>query len=457
MRDRACYGVKRPSPSGRWLWAALSGLMGLTGWAAGGSCVRADELVAITGGRIIPVVGQELERGTILIRNGRIAAVAAEVEVPVEARVIDATGQTILPGFIDVHSSDPMSQSNERNPNVPFLSVVDTIDPQALYFDDARRNGITAVSVVPGNSTMIGGQTAVVRTAGTYVNDMLIASPVGVKLSLRPPSGSRMSHLAALRRELDRAKGTAAADAGEAADTEPSTSTDGGNDAGGEGDSPESPPASPPSGQGSEAQQQGLEVLRQLVGGQLLAFIYCDLPMDVVHALELIKAYDLKPILILGRECDRAASLLADLPYPIVLDPRLVYWRTRPNTRREERVDVPAVFHGLGKSFLLQADTTASRQTLGSGYLWYQAAVAVKSGLSREQAIQALTLAPAQALGIDDSVGSIEVGKDADLVILTGDPLGTLTWVDKTLVGGEVVYDRSQDEFLRRLLEATEQ
>jgi hypothetical protein len=457
MRDRACYRVSRPSPTGRLLWAVWMGLVCGTGGVSGLSLVQADELVAITGGRIIPVVGPELERGTILIRNGRIAAVAAELEVPVEARVIDATGQTILPGFIDVHSADPMSQSNERNPNVPFLSVLDTIDPQALYFDDARRNGITAVSVVPGNSTMIGGQTAVVRTAGTYVNDMLIANPVGVKISMRPPSGSRMSHLAALRRELDRAKGTAAADAGEAPDSGSSEASEGASEGGGDGDSPESAAAAPTSGQASDAQQQGLEVLRQLVGGQLLAFIYCDLPMDVVHALELIKAYELKPILILGRECDRAASLLAEVPYPIVLDPRLVYWRTDPNTRREERVDVPAVFHGLGKSFLFQANTTASRQTLGSGYLWYQAAVAVKSGLSREQAIHALTLGPAEALGIDDSVGSIEVGKDADLIILTGDPLGTLTWVDKTLVGGEVVYDRSQDEVLRRLLEATEQ
>lgn len=457
MKDSACYRMGQPSSWSRLLWAAWIGLVCGTGWASGELSVRADELVAITGGRIIPVVGPELDRGTVLIRNGRIAALAPELEVPPEARVIDATGQTILPGFIDVHSSDPMSQSNERNPNVPFLSVVDTIDPQALYFEDARRNGITAVSVVPGNSTMIGGQTVVVRTAGTYVNDMLIAGPVGVKISLRPPSGSRMSHLAALRRELDRAKGTAAADTSDPAESDSSESVEGSSEEGVGGQAQESPEASQTSGQGADARQQGLEVLRQLVGGRLLAFIYCDLPMDVVHALELIKTYDLKPILILGRECDRAAALLAEVPYPIVLDSRLVYWRTDPNSRREERIDVPAVFHSLGKTFLFQADTNASRQTLGSGYLWYQAAVAVKSGLSREQAIHALTLGPAQALGIDESVGSIEVGKDADLIILTGDPLGTLTWVDKTLVGGEVVYDRSRDEFLRRLLEATEQ
>nr|MCU0717980.1 amidohydrolase family protein [Pirellula sp.] len=92
------------------------------------------------------------------------------------------------------------------------------------------------------------------------------------------------------------------------------------------------------------------------------------------------------------------------------------------------------------------------RTTIGSSYLWYQAALAVKYGMTEEAALRALTLAPAELLGIADTVGSIEAGKDADIVILSGEPLRTATWVEKTIVNGKVVYDRANDDKLKRLL-----
>ena len=95
--------------------------------------------------RCMPVTGPPIDGGIVLIRNGKIEAVGKDVAIPSDAKVIDATGKVVVPGFIEAHSSRGMDQSNETNPNVPFLSVVDAIDPSQDYFEECRRNGITTV------------------------------------------------------------------------------------------------------------------------------------------------------------------------------------------------------------------------------------------------------------------------------------------------------------------------
>jgi len=409
--------------------------------------------LAIRGGRVITMEdGQELSNGVILIRDGRIEAVGESLNIPGEYKVIDATGQVVMPGFVDVHSSGGMGQANERNSNVPYLTVLDTIDPASTFFEECRRNGITSAAIVPGNSTMIGGQAAVLKTSGTFIPEMAQQRLIGLKLSMQPPSGSRMSHIATLRREMNKAK---KAKAGEAVDKdEPASpvsaaaaSEDSADETAGEG-AGEAAAAAP----SAEQAQQGLEVLGKLIGGELIAYVYCENAMDVGQALRLIEEFQLKPVMVLGRNCDKAAGILAEKKLPVVLDSEMVFWREDPRTREEEKIVTPKIFGDAGMSYMFQADTNPSRATLGSNYLWYQAATAVKYGLSRQDALAACTKLPATTLGIDKQVGSIAVGKDADIVILTGEPLATQTWVDKTIVLGEVVYDRTSDERLRRLL-----
>src|ERR1700756_3759594 len=133
----------------------------------------AQEQLAIKGGRVLPIGKPPIEGGVILIRDGKVQAVGAkDLPIPADYKVIDATGKVVMPGFIDAHSSRGMDQANERNTNVPFLSVVDAIDPGQEYFEDCRRNGVTTVAIVPGEDTMIGGQAAVIKTAGSYVEQM---------------------------------------------------------------------------------------------------------------------------------------------------------------------------------------------------------------------------------------------------------------------------------------------
>ena len=182
-------------------WLALAGLLALAARAP------AQEQLAIKGGRVVPIAGPPIDGGVVLVRDSKVQAVGKGLAIPSDYRVIDAAGKVVLPGFIEAHSSRGMDQANERNSNVPFLSVIDAIDPGQEYFEDCLRNGVTTVAVVPGNETMIGGQAAVIKTAGTYVEQMIVKRQAGIKISLRPTAGrSRMSHQAALRKELDAAR-----------------------------------------------------------------------------------------------------------------------------------------------------------------------------------------------------------------------------------------------------------
>ena len=424
---------------------------------AGSTSAMAQDRLAIRGATIIPVVGDRIEGGTILISDGRIEAVGKDINIPVEAKVIDATGRFIMPGMINVHSAAGMSQANEQNSNVPFLSVVDSIDPIADFFEESRRNGVTTAAVVPGNSTMIGGRTAIVKTAGSYVNDMLVKRDAGLKISLAPTSGSsRMSHFARLRRELLKAqkpeeeKDTTAEKPAEEAKPEGES----GDTPKPEGDAAATPAATPAPSAQAETEKATREALVSLLKGEMPAIIYCETSMDVPQALALVDEFKLKPILVLGRDCYKAAKLVADRKLPVVLDSSMVYWQTDPITRKEEKIVLPKIFSDAGASYVFQAADNGT--SLGTHYYWYQAATAVRYGMSAEDALKALTLDSAKLLGIDDSVGSIEMGKDADLVILTGEPLSVSTWVETTLVGGKVVYQKSEDDELRLLFNPEE-
>ncbi len=418
---------------------------------AGGCLTASAQDVAIKGATIITMKGERIEKGVIIVRDGRIAKVGADLKVPVEATVIDAEGKVVMPGIINVHSSAGMSQANESNDNVPFLSVVDSIDPALTFFEESRRNGVTSAAVVPGNSTMIGGRGAVVKTAGGYVNDMVLKKDVGLKISMAPRTGSRLAHYAKLRKTLEdvveaQKKRKEKEDEDAKAKAEADKKKDDKKEA---AKKPAAKPKTPAAESVTAAATR--EAMESLLAGKLPAFIYCSQAMDVTNAIRLVDEFKLKPIFVVGRDAYKAADALAARKAPVILDSRLVSWRTDPRTREDEKIVLTKIFQDKGCEFLFQADDRTIG--LGSHYHWYQAATAVKYGMPKEDALKALTINAARALGIDEFVGSIEEGKDADLVILSGDPLKAATWVEKTLVGGEVVYEREKDERLRLLFE----
>lgn len=433
---------------------------------AGGSAV-AQERLAIKGGKVLPVSGPAIENGVVLVRNGKIEAVGKDVAIPSDAKVIDATGRVVVPGFIEAHSNRGTDRPNETNPNVPFLSVVDSIDPSADYFEECRRTGVTSVAVVPGNATMFGGQAAVVKTHGSIVDDMIVKRAAGIKISLRPMQDrNRMGQIAQIRKSLDDAKEMVAEDskpeAKPAAEDKPADKSDnaatdtqpprrgnrqGGNRTARPGEAPDSALVT--------------EALAKLLRGEMLAFIYCDLAMDVPQAIKLVNDYKLKGVLVLGQDCHKAIPQVAASKLPVVLDPTMVYWETDPRTGEDKQIVLPKMYRDAGVPVNFQVTGFAAGNlfrapnlppTTGTNYLWYQAATAAKYGMPAEEALQSITLRPAQTIGVGSQLGSIDVGKDADLVILTGDPLKLDTWVDKTIIAGKVVYERDQDRKLKALL-----
>lgn len=385
-----------------------------------------QETVAVKGGRVITMAGEPIDGGTVVIVDGKITAVGKDVSVPVEAKVIDATGKVVMPGFIEAHTSAGLSQANETtNPSVPYLSVMDGIDPSRPYFAQARRDGITCAGMVAGNSNMIGGQAAVLKTGGLFVTDMALATNTAMKISLAPQGNtSRMGHLAALRHELTAAKEFAEENTAEKVDV---TTLD-------------------------EATQKALQLaIVKLVTGEMPAIIYCDDAMDVSQAISLIKDYELKAVLVLNQGCYKAADQIAAAKLPAILDSTLVFFETDPRTNKTERIVSTEVFRAAGVPFTFQSGNS-NNSTLGNNYLWYQAATAVKYGMPAAEALAALTTVPAKMLGVDKYVGSLEKGKDGDLVILSGEPLANDTWVEKTIVNGKVVYERETDFELRRII-----
>ncbi len=391
-----------------------------------------EEVLAVKARRILVVSGPPVEDGVVLVRGGKIEAVG-KVEIPPLARVIDAGDGWICPGFVEAHSQAGLDRGNEMQPVVPFVSTLDSLDPSAPAVEDQLREGVTTLMIVPGNDTQIGGQGIVVKPRGRTVEEMLVRRAAGLKISLDPVRNStRAGQLAAIRRAMKDA-----ADSREAADRRRAEGATGASDA----------------GEGDDARRQGL---LDLLDGRLTAFIYAPLAMDARNAFALADERGIQARFVLGPDAWRAAAMLRarqDAAGPgavlYALDPVLEVVDRDEDLDEEAVREVAGILHRAGVRFALTSDESAAP----SRYPWYQAATAVRQGVPREDALRSITLDPARFLGIADRVGSLEKGKDANLLVLTGDPLSSATWVDRVLLEGEVVYERKDDRKLKRLVE----
>ncbi len=403
-------------------------LAATTALLLGGPAIAAAQTIAITGGTVYPVSGPKLERGTVLIRDGRIVAVGSDVAIPAGATRIDAAGKWVTPGLIHAGSSlglhqvgsvDGTNEANHAGDVNAAFNVAEGIDPATALIPIARLEGVTTAVTGPSDG-LVAGQAVLIDLLGDRIETLLARSPVAMVINLNESSksaggGSRAGEMQALRRlfadaeEYDRRK----------ADFRKNQM------------------------QALSASAPGLEALAPVLRGELPVYVIANRESDIASALRLAREFRLKLVIRGGVEAWKLAADLASAKIPVILDPIN---------------DIPT-FDGPGARFdaatLLRAAgvtvVISESETGGPRNLRWAAGHAVRFGMSWDDALAAITLAPAQALGFDDRYGSLDAGKVANVVVWSGDPLDFASHADHVFIRGvEIPYSSRQTELLTR-------
>jgi imidazolonepropionase-like amidohydrolase len=387
---------------------------------------RAQDLM-IRNARVITCAGPELEGQDIRVENGKIAEIGPKLQAAFRVPTIDAKDKVVMPAFVMAHSTEGLDRPNELMEIAPFVSVLDSIDPSRPFFDDCTRDGVYTINIMPGDRTVVGGMGRVIRPVGRVVEEMTIVEAPGLKLSMIPASGNRAAHLAKLRAALEDAQRHL-----ELKERETETRPTGNLTLDLEALSIERRKAA----------------LVRLLKREIPAFVACGEAGDVWRALELAKEFPIDIRLVLQPRCWRAAPMIAKAKVPVIVTPDLDTEELDPETGKIVTRNLPKALHDAGVEFAV----TARPSTLGQRYLWYQAASLVRFGVPRDVALKTVTLNAARAIGLEKSKGSLEVGKDADLLVLTADPLSGQAWVETGVIEGRTVYERRNDRRLAEVL-----
>ena len=422
----------------------------------------ADKLV-IEAGRIITQAGEDIEDGVIVVENGRIAAIgpAADVEKPWDAPVVGGPGFVAAPGFVEAFANRGMDRANENLDVTPYLNVRDSIDPVNVYFEDCKRWGITTVNVQQGTDTVVAGNGRIVKPFGMTVEQMTVRPDYGFTIAIDPKRGkSRATQLQTLERAFSDLRRDLEKMVGEAKDQQAYDR----REALGQGREQDDADAPGRAMGGTGWTIEGFELvdraevdekvlpLLEMVEGRHDVFLYCGAPMDVQPAIDFATANGLigRTTLVLDDSCWKAADAIAAAGLSVVLDSNMVHVEKDPVTEEETETFVPGVFAEKGIPFALASANSSTNS------LWFQAAVCVGHGMSATDALAAVTRTPAEIIGLGDQVGSLEVGKFANVLLLTGDPLDMTSFVEHSIVEGEVIYDRAADVRNKHLYEGVE-
>lgn len=373
--------------------------------------VAADDVLAIKADRVDTVAAGVIENGIIVVRNGRITAVGADVDIPDEAEIIDAHDQTVFPGLINPFSRLGLSSgsrggfyvmfsdgsfffirsSGGSSSPTPHYRVVDELYAHQDVYRRVLHAGFTSLALVAPGSSTIAGQGAVIRPHGDRAECMILAE-----------SGLLMSYFQAgrgqsqLRSALESGKRSP-------------TSTD-----------------------------PKVEPLSRVVKGEIPLFINSNSPAQTLHLLKVLKDFDkVKATLICGSDNILVAEQLAKQKISVIVPAQIDNERNTLN-----RINVP---YTLAKAGVKIACHPISDSVRGHEDFLRQMALLVKSGLDADLAKRAITLHPAEMLGLEYRIGSIEKGKDANVLILSGDPLATDTRIGRIIIEGKTVYTANEE------------
>jgi imidazolonepropionase-like amidohydrolase len=387
------------------------------------------QAIAITGGRVFPVSGPPIDNGTVLIVDGRIAAVGGSVAIPAGARRIDATGKWVTPGLVNASTSlglvevDAVEPANDTTVKgergvAAGVRAWEALNPGSELWGPARQDGITNVVVLPSGG-FVGGQAALVETFQGPAAQMVRRAPVGVTVDLTAreaaEAGSRGELFFRLRELLDLAKryatGSLAFETAQLRALWPS--------------------------------RLHVRALVPVVDGTLPLLVAADRAADIEAVLAIAREYSLKVVLYGAAEGWKVAASLASARVPVVtagLSNLPVSFAqlasALENPARLSAAGVTVVLSSLGENTF---KTRAIRQHAGN---------AVANGLPWNEALRAVTLAPAEVFGVGASIGSLQPGRDANVVVWDGDPFELATRAEHVFVRGRESTEPTREQQL---------
>jgi imidazolonepropionase-like amidohydrolase len=414
----------------------------------------APKYTAIRGGTVLTMAGKPIPNGTVLIKDDKIEAVGADVKVPSGATVVEASGKYVMPGLIDAmtyYGIRPFDLNDTSNPITPQNRIIQAFYPFGEFFAGNGRiapdkeilsGGVTTVYIAPGDKQVIGGQGAVVKTFGPSLDGMVVREPAAIDMTIGDTAKgggtgaaakspvTRMNIAALIRKTL--------IDAQEY-DRNLKAHLD-------KPEEERKKSARPP-------QDANLEAMGKLLRRELPARVEADLVDDIRTAIRIADEFNLNLVVDSGLSAYALRDVLAEKKIPVVLGPT-----SHPFIIGGEISITPELARILDEhnaAYLAKAGVKIAMASFGFGFgqlgkavqgkwLLLEAGLATGFDLSDDDALKALTINAAEILGVANRVGSLEPGKDADLIILDGPPLSVKTWVEQTYIDGALVYTRKK-------------
>ncbi len=401
-------------------------VIGLMAAILAASAAIGDGVIAVKAGRIITMAGQPIEGGAILIADGKIRKIGPQIAIPKDATVIDVPDSVVMPGIVDANARYGLrGDANEQSSEItPMFSPLGAIDHRSRELQRALQLGVTTARIAPGNANVIAGRGVVIKSSGERLDDWLVCEGDEVTITLGndaafgnriPRSGrptsfyyrqptTRMGIVWMLRKAL--ADVQSALEAGEELD-------------------------------------EGQQVLHRALKGGVPVHVTLQTAVDVETVFTIADEFGLQNlVLVQCTEGYKAAKEIAQRNVPVILGPFYTY----PRDGRESYYGGEVSWNCAG--LLAQAGVkvaVASNEWRGPADLLLWATMARRNGLSEEDALRAITTHPAEIIGVAHRVGSLTKGKDADLLILSGEPLDLRTRIEKVIVNGRIAFEAGSD------------
>ncbi len=395
--------------------------------------------IAIKNGKVLTITHGTIEGGTVLIEGDKIKAIGKDVAVPAGAEVIDATGKWVTPGLIDAHSHvaifgepmvEPLNDGNEMtDPITPHVRAIDAVNPADPAIPDVLSAGVTAVWTGPGSGNVVGGQGIVIKLAGRTIDEMLVTTakptmkmalgenPKRVYGSQKKFPSTRMGNAAALRDALVKAQNylekfrRAEEDAAKES-KEKKTKVE-----------PKYP-----------ERDLKMEALSKVLTREYRCRIHCHRADDILTAIRVAEEFGLDFTIEHTTEGWKIADILAEKRVRCTVGPNDLV-RVKMECENFSLANA-GILAKKGVKLAIQVDGFSNTR-----WLPVHAGMLVRFGMPEDEAMRALTLNPAEILGVDDRMGSLDPGKDADVSIFSGNPLCTMTRCEKVFIGGKEVFD----------------